>query len=119
MLEVADIIGLHGAAYQQRYGNTLSPVQKRALRDISACRTPFFGGHVHQCDHCAQKVFSYHSCRNRSCPKCHQDQTERWIEKQRGCLLPCSYFLVTFTLDRKSTRLNSSHSAKSRMPSSA
>jgi hypothetical protein len=109
MLEVADIVRLHGAAYCEQYGNSLSSVQKRALRDISACRTPFFGGHVHQCDYCRQKVYSYHSCRNRSCPKCHQDQTERWIGKQRGHLLPCSYFLVTFTLPSELRSLARSH----------
>ena len=38
---------------------------------------------------------------------------------QRSFRLPC-FFLRFFELeDRKSTRLNSSHSAKSRMPSSA
>ena len=77
MLEVADIVRLHGAAYREQSGVSLSSVQKRALRDIAACRTPFFGGHVHQCDHCQEKVFSYHSCGNRSCPKCHQRQTDR------------------------------------------
>ena len=109
MPEVADIVGLHGAAYCQQPGVCLSSVQKRALRDIAACRTPFFGGHVHQCDRCQEKVFSYHSCKNRSCPKCHQDQTERWIEKQRGHLLPCSYFLVTFTLPAPLRALARSH----------
>ena len=109
MPEVADIIRLHGAAYREQSGVCLSSVQKRALRDIAACRTPFFGGHVHQCDRCQEKVFSYHSCKNRSCPKCHQDQTERWIEKQRGHLLPCSYFLVTFTLPSQLRQLARSH----------
>jgi hypothetical protein len=98
MLEVADIVRLHGAAYRQQYGITLNADRKRALQDIAACRTPFFGGHVYQCDHCREKVFSYHSCRNRSCPKCHQEQTERWLSHQRQRLLSCSYFLVTFTL---------------------
>jgi Putative transposase/Transposase zinc-binding domain len=112
MLEVADIVRLHGAAYCEKAGSALSAVQKRALRDISACRTPFFGGHVYQCDHCAQKVFSYHSCRNRSCPKCHQDQTERWLEKQRGHLLPCNYFLLTFTLPSELRSLARSHPKK-------
>ena len=109
MPEVADIVRLHGAAYREQSGVCLSSVQKRALRDIAACRTPFFGGHVHQCDRCQEEVFSYHSCRNRSCPKCHQDQTERWIEKQRGHLLPCSYFLVTFTLPSQLRQLARSH----------
>ncbi len=98
MLEVADIVGLHGDEYRAKFRSQLTSVQKKALRDIQNCRTPFFGGHVHQCDHCAQKVYCYHSCRNRSCPKCHRDQTERWIGKQRQRLLPCSYYLMTFTL---------------------
>ena len=109
MLEVADIVRLHGAAYREQPGVFLSPAQKRALRDIAACRTPFFGGHVHQCDRCQEKVFSYHSCGNRTCPKCHQRQTDRWIEKQRGHLLPCSYFLVTFTLPGELRPLARSH----------
>ena len=97
MLEVAEIIRLHGEAYLRQFGGSLSSAQKRALRDISACRTPLLGGHVYKCGHCQEKIFSYHSCRNRSCPKCAQAQTERWIEKQRGRLPACSYFLVTFT----------------------
>src|SRR6266581_3046607 len=109
MLEVADIVRLHGAAYRKQYGNTLTPDRKRALRDIAACRTPFFGGHVYQCDHCQEKIFSYHSCGNRSCPKCHQTQTECWLNDQRSRLLPCSYFLVTFTLPSQLRPLARSH----------
>ena len=37
---------------------------------------------------------------------------ETYKDKQLG-------LLISFSIDRKSTRLNSSHSAKSRMPSSA
>lgn len=98
MLEVADIIRLHGAAYLARFKDRLLPSQKRALQDLQFCRTPHFGGHVYQCDHCGEKRYSYHSCRNRSCPKCHREHTERWLEQQRAHLLPCAYFLLTFTL---------------------
>ncbi len=96
MLEVADIFRRHGAAYraQQR----LLPSQQRAMQDIEACRTAYFGGHLKQCDHCGGQVYAYHSCRNRHCPKCHGDQTERWLAQQQTHLLPCPYFLVTFTL---------------------
>jgi hypothetical protein len=96
VLEVAEICRRHGAAYcaQQR----LRPSQQRALRDIQACRTAYFGGHLKQCDHCGKQVYAYHSCRNRHCPKCHGDQTERWLAQQQARLLPCNYFLVTFTL---------------------
>ena len=112
MLEVAQIVRLHGEAYLRQYGNSLSSVQKRALRDISACRTPLLGGHVYQCGHCQEKIFSYHSCRNRSCPKCAQMQTERWIEKQRGRLPACSYFLLTFTLPAQLRPLARNHPKK-------
>ena len=112
MLEVAEIIRLQGEAYLRQYGSSLSSVQKRALRDISACRTPLLGGHVYQCGHCQEKIFSYHSCRNRSCPKCHQAQTQRWIDKQRGRLPACSYFLVTFTLPAELKPLARTHPRK-------
>jgi hypothetical protein len=112
MLEVAEIVRLHGEAYLRQFGGSLSSVQKRALQDISACRTHLLGGHVYQCGHCQVKIFSYHSCRNRSCPKCHQAQTERWIEKQRGRLPACSYFLVTFTLPADLRPLARNHPKK-------
>src|SRR6266404_340934 len=96
MLEVADIFRRHGAAYRAQY--QLLPSQARALQDIEACRTAYFGGHLKQCDHCSGQVYAYHSCRNRHCPKCHGDQTERWLAQQQTRLLPCPYFLVTFTL---------------------
>jgi hypothetical protein len=96
MLEVAEIFRRHGAAYRARY--QLLPSQARAMQDIEACRTAYFGGHLKQCDHCGGQVYAYHSCRNRHCPKCHGDQTERWLARQETRLLPCPYFLVTFTL---------------------
>ena len=63
MLEVADVFRLHGAAYRARYGDRLLPSHARAMQDIAACRTDYFGGHLKQCDHCEQKVYVYHSCR--------------------------------------------------------
>ncbi len=97
-MEVADIIRLHGAAYRARYGPSLGPSHCRALRDLAACRTPALGGHVHQCDRCGRTLYAHHSCRNRHCPQCHRDQTDRWLTAQRARLLPCAYFLLTFTL---------------------
>jgi len=96
MLEGADIIRRHGVAYRAQY--PLLPSQKRALQDIEACRTAYFGGQLKQCDECGGQVYAYHSCCNRHCPKCHGDQTERWLAQQQPHLLPCPYFLVTFTL---------------------
>jgi hypothetical protein len=101
MLEVADIIRRHGAAYRARIGTALAPSQRRALRDLAACRTPVRGGHVHRCTQCGRTVYTYHSCGNRHCPKCHRVQTDRWLAAQRAHLLPCPYYLLTFTLPRE------------------
>jgi hypothetical protein len=38
------------------------------------------------------------SCGNRHRPCCQRDKAEAWLEKQADRLLPCPYFLVTFTL---------------------
>ena len=67
------------------------------------------GGHVHQCDHCGRQVYAFHSCRNRHCPKCHRDQTDRWLTAQRARLLPCAYDLLTFTLPDQLRPLARSH----------
>jgi hypothetical protein len=47
---------------------------------------------------CGALQYSYHSCGNRHCPKCHGQQTERWLQQQRARLLPCPYYLLTLTL---------------------
>jgi hypothetical protein len=54
-------------------------------------------------------VYAFHSCRNRHCPKCHRDQTERWLTVQRTHLLPCAYYLLTFTLPDQLRPLARSH----------
>lgn len=109
MLEVADIVRLHGAAFLAEFADRVLPSQQRALRDLEACRTPSLGGHVHQCDQCGRQIYAYHSCRNRHCPKCHGDQTARWLDQQRPRLLPCPYYLVTFTLPRELRALARGH----------
>lgn len=95
---MAEIVHLHGAAYRAHVGDRLLPSQARVLRDLAGCRTAYFGGALTRCDHCDAQVYRYHSCRNRHCPTCHHDRTERWLETQRAQLLPCPYYLVTFTL---------------------
>ena len=109
MLELADIVRAAGDVYQRRHGAALLPSHRRVLRDVVACRTAALGGHVHACDHCGARQYSYHSCRNRHCPKCHGEQTQRWLDRQRARLLPCAYFLLTFTLPAELRALARAH----------
>jgi hypothetical protein len=69
-LEVADIIRIHGQAFLAKHGRTLSGAQRKALRDLAACRTAALGGHVEECLDCGARLIAYNSCRNRHCPKC-------------------------------------------------
>ena len=41
-LEVADVFRQHGEEFLKRWGHTVSPQQRKALRDIGACRNPGF-----------------------------------------------------------------------------
>jgi hypothetical protein len=97
-LEVADVFRDHGDAFLDRYGNTLSPEQRRALRDIAACRTAALGGHVEECDQCGHQRVAYNSCRNRHCPKCQATAAAQWMEAREAELLPVEYFHVVLTL---------------------
>jgi hypothetical protein len=97
-LEVADILRAHGDAFLDRYGETLSSEQRRALNDITDCRTAVLGGHVEQCDRCGHQQVAYNSCRNRHCPKCQATAAAQWMEAREFELLPVEYFHVVFTL---------------------
>ena len=98
MLELADIVRRYGPEYRARYQPQLLPSHRRALADIAACRTQALGGHLYLCSSCRQRQYQYHSCKNRHCPKCQNEQATRWLTRQRCWLLPAHYFLATFTL---------------------
>ena len=98
MLEVADIFRLHGPDYRAQFGNQLLPSHRRAMQDIETCRTESLGGQVYYCAQCAEQRYSYHSCKNRHCPKCQNEQANEWLQAQQSLLLPTHHFLVTFTL---------------------
>jgi len=97
-LELADIFRQYGPAYHRKYAPRLLPSHQRAMRAIERCRTEALGGHVFACPACSEVRYSYHSCRNRHCPKCQHQQTQDWLETQQGLLLNAPYFLLTFTI---------------------
>ncbi|MFC1888648.1 IS91 family transposase [Thermodesulfobacteriota bacterium] len=98
MPELADVFRRHGQAYLERFGDRMLPSHRRAMADIIACRTKAQGGHLFECDRCGHHHYAYHSCRNRSCPKCHRAQTDRWAEQRRRELPRGTYFHLVFTL---------------------
>lgn len=109
MLEVADIFRLHGPAYRQKFGDRLLPSHRRAMQDIETCRTEALGGQLYFCKQCQEQRYSYHSCKNRHCPKCQNEQANDWLQEQQSLLLPTHHFLVTFTLPAELRPLARSH----------
>lgn len=104
-LEVADVFRLHGQAFLDRWGDLLSTQQRKAFRDIRACRTAALGEFVQQCDHCSHQVVEYKSCRNRHCPKCHRRARDEWLAHRAADLLPVTYSHVIFTLPHEVARV--------------
>ena len=104
-MNLAEIVRRHGAEYKAEYGQQILPSQRRALRDILACRTEAMGGHLYACPDCGEQRYQYHSCRNRHCPQCQHDAGQIWLAKQKVLQLPVPYFLLTFTLPAELRRL--------------
>ncbi|MGA2937713.1 MAG: IS91 family transposase [Syntrophobacteraceae bacterium] len=98
MPELADVLRRHGPEYRSKFADRMPPSHLEAMEDIEKCRTESMGGHVYVCDECGETRYSYHSCKNRHCPKCGNDSTDLWLKTQFDLLLPETYFLITFTL---------------------
>jgi len=94
--EVADILRQHLNDYEAQY--PLWPEHRKIATELLNCRTAHLGGHIERCDACGAVRITYHSCRNRHCPKCQHMPRERWLEKRKNEILPVSYFHVVFTL---------------------
>jgi Putative transposase/Transposase zinc-binding domain len=99
-LDVAEVIRSCYDEFLEEYGAELTPEQRRALDDLTACRTAALGGHVLGCPECGHRQISYNSCGNRHCPKCHGMAAARWLDAQAADLLGVPYFHVVFTLPR-------------------
>jgi hypothetical protein len=109
MSELAEIFQQYGPAYRAKYGARMLPSHQVVMAAIEQCRTESLGGHLYYCEQCDQSQYSYHSCRNRHCPKCQQQATEQWLARQQALLLPVPHFLVTFTLPDGLRKVARSH----------
>jgi hypothetical protein len=95
---VADVLRRYGEPYLERFGDAMPREHKKVLRAIAACRTGALGTVLYMCQSCGRTHAVGRSCGNRHCPTCQQDKTKAWLETQTDRLLPCPYFLITFTL---------------------
>ncbi len=109
MVEMASVFRAHGPQYRAKFSDRMLPSHLRAMQDIEQCRTEVMGGQLYYCQKCIEHHYSYHSCKNRHCPKCQNHQAQQWLEKQTELLLPINYFFVTFTLPEELRNIARSH----------
>ena len=109
---MADIVCQYGTEYLNKYDIKILPSHRKALQHIKSCRTPEMGGQKYLCKACYTFHYSYHSCRDRHCPKCQNDRIDQWLEKQFDLLLPVPYFMATITLPLELRPVFRSHQKK-------
>ena len=95
-MKLASFIERH--KQQVLYSGKLDNDQFRALNALRICRTPEAKGVLYGCDECDSVRFVYHSCGHRFCPNCQNHRTTEWLYRQKQKLLPCDYFMITFTV---------------------
>ncbi len=109
MPTVADVLRRYGGEYLERFGAQMPAEHRKVLDALRACRTGELGTVHYACATCGRTHVMGRSCGNRHCPTCQQDKTKAWLEKQTARLLPCPYFLLTFTLPAELRALARSH----------
>ena len=98
MPTLGEIFREYAEPFLKHYAHSLSNEQKKAVLDISSCRTGMLGTTVYKCRQCATFHQVNNSCGNRHCPGCRNHKTGEWLEKQLRNLLGVDYFFGTFTI---------------------
>jgi hypothetical protein len=109
MTRIQEIFRRYGPEYLERYGSTMPHAHRKVIDAITNCRSGALGMHLYDCTSCGRTELLPRSCGNRHCPSCQQHKGAKWLFKQMESLLPCSYFLVTFTVPEELRRLIRSH----------
>lgn len=98
MKRLQQIFQDHAPDYIARFGARMPEAHRKVLDAICECRSGARGHHVFTCEDCSQTHLAKSSCGNRHCPVCQHEKSVQWVYRQQLRLLPCNYFLVTFTL---------------------
>lgn len=106
---IGEIFRQYGPAYRRKYAQRMSRDQLRVMDMLARCRTGELGSALYRCDACEKDHAIPRSCGNRHCPQCQGHKAKQWLEKQFDKLLPCAYFLMTFTVPKQLRRFIRGH----------
>ena len=83
-------------SYKKRHGVSMD--QHQAAQAIMDCQSEVLGYESWACPNDGYEERRNHSCRHRSCPRCHGAERHDWLEKSNARILPCDHYHVVFTL---------------------
>ena len=106
---VNDILRHFGPAYLKKYQDRMSRDQVKTLKALSRCRSAAAGSVVFRCSQCSKLYQVPKSCGNRHCPTCQGSKAKAWLAQQQARLLPCNYFMMTFTVPEEFRAFMRSH----------
>ncbi len=98
--------------YLSHFGTSVPIAHRRVIRAIRECRSGARGHHVFACQDCKQQHVANSSCGNRHCPVCQHEKGVQWVYRQQLRLLPCNYFLTTFTVPEALRACAQAHQAE-------
>lgn len=94
---ITEIFRSYGPQYLATHPE-LPKEQKKVLAAIINCRSGAYGITVYRCTECGKTLHLDRSCGNRHCPQCQYLKSRKWLDSQLQRKLPCSYFMLTFTM---------------------
>ncbi len=98
MNRIQEIFRDHGDEYLQRFGDHIPEAHRKTMDAICECRSGERGHHLFACPDCGEQHVANSSCGNRHCPVCQHEKAAEWVYQQQLRLLPCTYFMATFTI---------------------
>ncbi len=98
MKGVSMVLKRYGDQYIAKHGTRMTAQQKKVLRAVITCREDSLGTIQYACSGCGELTHVPRSCCNRHCPACQHQRQQEWLASAQEKLLPCQYFLITFTL---------------------
>jgi len=104
MSAIQEIFQQYGEQYLERYGHAMPAVHRKVMSAIDGCRSGSFGSLHYACSSCLLDHMLPCSCGNRHCPTCQNHKASLWLDKQMKKLLPCPYFMITFTVPEQLRR---------------
>lgn len=111
-MDLTTVIEQYQGRFREQYADRMSPDQRSALNAVLGCRSAQYGEILLDCPSCHEQQTRFHSCGHRSCHRCQNHDTTRWLERQSQKLLPVEYFMVTFTLPHELRAMAWQHQAQ-------